>query len=183
MKPELLDGPRGRWTSIGAAMLCVLLVACAGPRSDEGSKPALAMEESPLGGEALTQRKQDLQRAYADVLAFQSTMSSLIDRRDTRALSSLDGFVAQYVDNHLDALLAPEWQSGHPEVMEVDANLRFAKADLMVKMRYPRRVQAVIDDIEKRYKDRSNLLVEYPAGEQNTIAEAMEILRSRKWNG
>jgi hypothetical protein len=182
-KHEIANGPRHRWTSIGAAMACALLVACAGPRAESEERPSLSVEESPLGGEALTQRKQDLRRAYGDVIAFQTTMSSLIDRRDTRALSSLDGFVGQYLDRHLDALLAPAWQSGHPEVMEVDANLRFAKADLLVKMRYPRRVQAVIDDIEKRYKDRANMLVEYPVGEQNTIAEAMVILRSRKWNG
>lgn len=174
---------RGRLAATGAALLCGLFVACAGPRSDYGDTPSLSIEEAPLGGEALGQRKQDLKRAYGDMIAFQTTMSSLIDRRDTRALSSLDEFVAAYMGRHLDALLAPEWQSGHPEVMEVDANLRFAKADLLVKMRYPRRVQSVIDDIERRYKDRSNMLVEYPVGEQNTIAEAMVILRSRKWNG
>lgn len=183
MKHDLENARIQRGTAIAAVMACALLVACAGPRSDAGERPSLSVEESPLGGEALTQRKQDLKRAYGDVIAFQTTMSSLIDRRDTRALSSLDGFVGQYLDRHLDALLAPAWQSGHPEVMEVDANLRFAKADLLVKMRYPRRVQAVIDDIEQRYKDRANMLVEYPVGEQNTIAEAMVILRARKWNG
>jgi len=175
---------RGAWGSIAvSAALGALLVACAGARPDYGSPVDLAVEEAPLGGEALAQRRQDLARAYGDLLAFQATMASLIDRRDSRGLSTLDEFVAAYVGRHLDALLAPEWPSGHPEVMEVDANLRFAKAELLVMMRYPRRVQDVIDDIERRYRGRGSMLVEYPAGEQNTVDEALRILRDRKWNG
>lgn len=175
-----------RWrvaTLAGAAALGTLLVACAGARPDFGTPMELAVEEAPLGGEALAQRRQDLNRAYGDLVAFQATMTSLIDRRDAGGLGTLDEFVAAYLGRHLDALLAPEWPSGHPEVMEVDANLRFAKAELLVLMRYPRRVQAVIDDIERRYAGRSSMLVEYPAGEQNTIEEALVILRDRKWNG
>ena len=159
------------------------LVGCAGARPDYGVQETLVVEEAPLGGEALAQRKQDLTRAHGDMVSFQSTMASLIDRRDSRGLATFDEFVAAYMGRHLEGLLVAEWQSGHPEIMEVDANLRFAQADLFVKMRYPRRVQRVIDDIERRYADRGNMLVEYPPGEQNTITEALEILRARKWNG
>jgi hypothetical protein len=167
-----------------AVVACATLLACAGgSRPDFGAPQPLAIEEAPLGGEALAQRRQDLIRAHGDLVALQTTMASLIDRRDTDGLVNLDDFVAAYFGRHLDALLVPEWPSGHPEVMEVDANLRFAKAELLVMMRYPRRVQAVIDDIERRYEGRGSMLVEYPTGEQNTIAEALVILRDRKWNG
>lgn len=169
--------------ALAAAASMALLLGCAGGRPDYGQPEVLMVEEAPLGGEALAQRRQDLTRAYGDVVAFQTTMASLIDRRDTRSLSAFDEFVAEYLGSHLDVLLVAEWQSGHPEVMEVDANLRFAKADLLTKMRYPRRVQRVIDDIERRYQDRANMLVEYPAGEQHTLAEALQILQSRKWDG
>jgi len=175
------DGARWRaWlvVAIGAA-----LAACAGGRPDYGSPEPLVVEEAPLGGEALAQRRQDLRRAWGDLVAMQATMASLIDRRDGHGLSTLDEFAAAYMGRHLDPLLAPDWPSGHPEVMEVDANLRFAKAELLVMMRYPQRVQSVIDDIERRYRDRTSMLVEYPVGEQNTIAEALATLRERKWNG
>ena len=45
-------------------------------------------EEGPLGGEALQQRKHDLDRAYRDMVHFQTTMQSLIDRHDSRSLAA-----------------------------------------------------------------------------------------------
>jgi hypothetical protein len=158
-------------------------LACGGVRPEYSGTSDLAIEESPLGGEALAARRQDLERAYGDMLAFQATMSNLIDRRDSRGLSSFDEFVATYMGRHLDPLLIPSWQSSHPELMAADANIRFVKADVLVQMRYPRRVQRVIDEIERRYAGRESMLVSYPVGEQTTLAEALEILKTRKWDG
>jgi hypothetical protein len=170
-----------------ALLLVVTLVAtaCAGVRSDyySSERTNLTVEEAPLGGEALAQRKQDLGRAWKDMLALHATMASLIDRRDGRGLSAFDDFVAAYMAQHLDPLLAGQWQSSHPEVMTVDANLRFIKADVLAQMRYPRRVQRVIDDVEQRYHGRENMLVDYPVGEQNSISDALTILKNRKWEG
>jgi hypothetical protein len=78
--------------------------------------------------------------------------------------------------------LIPEWQSSHPEVMALDANLRFMKAQLLSNMRYPRKVQESIDDIEGRFEGRESMLVEYPVGEQRALGEALEMLRDQKWN-
>jgi hypothetical protein len=66
--------------------------------------------------------------------------------------------------------------------MALDANLRFMKAQLLANMRYTRKVQDSIDDIEKRFEGRENMLVEYPVGEQRALGEALEILRDQKWN-
>ena len=66
--------------------------------------------------------------------------------------------------------------------MALDANLRFMKAQLLSNMRYPRKVQESIDDIEDRFEGRENMLVEYPVGEQRSLGEALDLLRDQKWN-
>lgn len=139
-------------------------------------------EEAPLGGEALARRRLDLDRAWRDLLHFQSTMQSLVDRGDSRSVALLDDFLAEYMGRHLDGLLRPAWQSTHPEVMALDANLRFMKAEILAQMRYTRRVQQAIDDIEARFQGRESMLVEYPVGEQRALGEAIELLRDRKWS-
>lgn len=139
-------------------------------------------EEAPLGGEALAQRRMDLDRAWRDLLHFDETMESLVDRRDSRSVALLDTFLGAYMGRHLDGLLRPAWQSSHPEVMALDVNLRFMKAELLAQMRYTRRVQEAIDDIEARYLGRESMLVEYPVGEQRPLGEALEMLRDRKWS-
>jgi hypothetical protein len=165
-------------------LLLAQLMGCAA-----GMDPALedalneaAEEEAPLGGEALARRRLDLTRAWRDLLHFDETMQSLVDRKDSRSVAILDGFLAQYMAEHLDPLLRPQWQSSHPEVMALDANLRFMKAQILADMRYPRRVQQSIDDIQIRFEGRETMLIEYPVGEQRSLGEALELLRNRKWN-
>lgn len=165
------------------AAIAICAAACSGARPMYEVSDDLVVEEAPLGGEALLQRRLDMERALGDMLAFQATMASLIDRRDSKGLSTFDEFVAKYMGRHLDPLLVSRWQSTHPEVQAIDINLRFVKADVLVQMRYPRRVQDSINDIQIRYQGRDDMLVEYPVGEQSTLAEAIAILKERKWDG
>ncbi len=139
-------------------------------------------EETPLGGEALARRRMDLDRAWRDLLHFEETMESLVDRKDSRSVALLDAFLDQYMGTHLAGLLRPSWQSSHPEVMALDANLRFMQAELLAQMRYTRRVQDAIDDIQTRFAGRESMLVEYPVGEQRPLGEALDLLRDRKWD-
>ncbi len=174
---------RSAW--LGPLLLAAQLVGCA-PGMDpafEEEFDAAVEEEAPLGGEALAQRRTDLDRAWRDLLHFDETMQSLVDRKDSRSVSLLDAFLSQYMGQHLDPLLRPRWQSAHPEVMALDANLRFMKAQILAGMRYPRRVQQAIDDIQRRFEGRESMLIEYPAGEQRPLGEALELLRDQKWNG
>ena len=113
----------------------------------------------------------------------QRTMQSLIDRNDGRALSELDRFVDRYMGVHLDPLLRAEWQSSHPELMARDASLRFLQAEVLIQMRYPRRVQIVREEIERRYQGQKDLLIEYPIGKQGTLEHSLEVLATRKWKG
>lgn len=167
---------------LAVAALAFAALACAGDGFDlelEGQK----VSETPLGGEALLQRKQDLDRAFNDMLHYHATLMSLIDRHDSRAITLFDDFLATYMGEHLDPMLRSRWQSRHAELAAIDASLRFAKAELLIQMRYPRRVQATIDDIEARFSGRESLLIEYPIGRQGTLGEGLELLKDRKWKG
>jgi hypothetical protein len=94
----------------------------------------------------------------------------------------LDNFLAQYMAEHLDPILRPGWQSTNPELMAIDANLRFMKARILADMRYPRKVQRAIADIELRFAGRESMLVEYPVGERRPLGEALVLLHEHKWN-
>jgi hypothetical protein len=161
--------------------LAVGSLACAGGEPIDMDETV--RNEAPLGGEALVQRKHDLDRAYRDLLHFHATLISLVDRNDSRSITQFDDFLAAYLGQYLDPLLRSEWQSRHAELAGVDASLRFAKAELLIQMRYPRRVQQTIDDIERRYNGRAALLIEYPIGRQGTLGDGLQILRDRKWKG
>ena len=166
-----------------AFLAIVPFLACAGSGDPDFAAMEVenAVEEAPLGGEALAQRRMDLDRAWRDLLHFEATMESMVDRRDSRSVALLDGFLDEYMGTHLAALLAPKWQSSHPEVMALDANLRFLQAELFAEMRYTRRVQESIEDIETRFMGRENMLVEFPVGEQRSLGDALQMLRDRKW--
>lgn len=174
---------RRRVIWLASFLLSGQLFGCAAgvDRAYEDAAMTAAEEEAPLGGEALARRRLDLTRALRDLLHFNETMESLVDRKDSRSVALLDGYLAQYMGQHLDPLLRPRWQSSHPEVMALDANLRFMKAQILAEMRYPRRVQQAIDDIEARFEGRESMLIEYPVGEQRSLGEALELLRDRKW--
>ncbi len=142
-----------------------------------------AEETNPLGGDALAQRKLSLTRAHRDLEHFQKTLASLRYRKDRSGTILFVNFLEAYMGTHLSPILANEWQSRHPELMGLDANLRFAQAELLGRMRDPRRVQRMIEDIERRFDGRGNMLIEYPYGQHHTLSEGLAVLRERKWRG
>jgi len=172
----------GARIAMGLALSGTVLLATAcgsmGGWQTASQAPALAATEAPLGGEALAQRKQDLERALRDLVALHATMETLVDRRGNGRVSTFDDFVTAYFDQHLDPLLEAEWQSSHPEVVATDANLRFIKVDLLLKMNSGSEAEAVIRDIERRYRGRDNMLIGYPVGEQSSVAKALSLLKN-----
>ena len=144
---------------------------------------AAAEANAPLGGAALLQRKHEMARAHQDLAHFITTLESLRHRRDRNGTLVFSRFVDAYMSLHLDPMLRGDWQSRHPELLGLDANLRVAKAQVFVELRDPRRVQAVLEDVEQRYQGHETMLVEFPVGGQSTLAEAIHELRRRKWRG
>jgi hypothetical protein len=173
---------------LGTTLLTLLLLAPAlagleGCASSPDMAEDAVVEEGPLGGAAMRQRKHDLDRTYRDMLHFHTTMQSLIDRHDSRSLASFERFVDIYMGTHLEPLLRSQWQSTSPELMARDASARFIQAELLIMMRYPRRVQQVRNEIERRYEGQSQLLIEYPIGKQGSLEKGLAILSERKWRG
>ena len=151
---------------------------------DEFAPDNTAAERSaPLGGEALVQMKSEMQRGLGDLIHFHSTLASLSERRDSTGFTHFAGFLDAYLGTHVDPLLAGEWQSRHPELMALDANLRLMKAELFILLRDTGRVQDTLEDLFARYQGRENMLVEYPDGKQGTLLEGLQKIQSGKWRG
>lgn len=168
-------------------LLALLAVGCAGdpdiPRDLLAAETAAREEHTPLGGDALDQRRRDMRRAKRDMVHFQVTLESLVARNDRNGQIQLSGFLDAYMGTHLEPLLRSEWQSRHPELAAVDATLRLVKAELLMHMRETRRMQRELDELSRRFEGRGDMLVEYPVGQQVTLEKAIEILRERKWRG
>jgi hypothetical protein len=169
------------------AALCIasalLLGACASdPRSDYPSETVLqARDEAVLGGEALSQRKLKLERANADMGNFLQTLLSMKARGTDESSALYRGFLDRYLATHLEPLLAAKWQSNHPELITYDANLRFIQSRLLTELAYKRWAKDVLTNLGERYKERGNMLVSYPTGEQSTLRDALSIAREDVW--
>jgi hypothetical protein len=167
-------------------LLAVALMACAGtgPLEDEFAPDRTAAEESvPLGGDALAEKKAEMQRSLRDLMHFHRTLSSLDGRRDRTGFSNFAEFLDSYLGTHVDPLLSGRWQSRHPEVMALDANLRLMKAEIFIVLRDTGRVQDTIEDLTARYEGRESMIVELPNGEQGTLQEGLQQLQDDKWRG
>lgn len=142
---------------------------------------AKAASETQLGGQALIHRKRELIRAQKDLAFFYETLTALRQRRDHGGYLMLASFMDAYFGVHLRPMLAPRWQSSHPETMALDVSLRLAEAEMYVQMRDPARAQDTLDEISKRFRGREGMLVELPTGGQGTLGEAMDSILERKW--
>ena len=172
--------------ALGALVGAALLGACASepyvPIDFASAAVPVAEESAPLSGAALAQRRIELARAYRDLEHFHDTLESLDARGDHKAEAQLQRFADGYLGLHVSPLLIHQWQSRHPELAGLDANLRFAHADVLMRMRDTSRAQHVIDDIATRYAGREQMLVEYPFGAQNPLGTALQALRTNKWS-
>jgi len=177
-----------RRSGIGALLLIAGLAALAsGCVTDERVADDWMAESSeneasaPLGGEALVQRKLELARSYRDLSHFLVTLDGLYRRGDRSSLVMFSEFCDYYVGKHVLPMLEGEWQSRHPEVAVLDANVRFAVAALWVKLGSTSGTDEMLDEIERRYAGRGEMLVGYPIGSQGTLSDA--VARLRKYGG
>ena len=151
---------------------------------DAALERGFAVEEtSPLGGDSLAYRKREMRRAHRDMVHFIATLESLRYRRDRSGAILFGNFIDAYMGTHLDPLLSGDRQSEHPELLGLDATLRLVQAEVFLQMRDPRRMQATVNEIRRRYEGREDMMVEYPVGQQSPLGEALEKLTHRKWRG
>ncbi len=140
-------------------------------------------ESVPIGGDALAQRKREMQRTYRDMLHFRATIAGFESKRRRNGWIQLSNLLNAYMERHLGPMLRPGWQSEHPELMALDANLRLIEAEVLILLRDTRRAQQVLREIHRRYEGRETMLVEYPVGSRGSLRSALELLSKRKWRG
>jgi len=166
--------------------LCAALVASA---AGCGSKTYLskdfaktektAEEAGPVGGPSLDQRRENMQRMYKDLVHFRTSLRDAQERGDRSTVNALGFFMESYMNMHLDPLLDGEWQSRHPELWGLDADLRLAKADVLIRMNDGSRAKKTLDELMSRYKGRDDMLVHYPLGSESPLGKAIKLLRER----
>ncbi len=166
---------------LALGLVALFATACAiDPRTSYVDEGDLSIHNiRPVGGEALAQRKTELLRSLRDMRSFRDTIESLKDRDDDLGVETFRHFMNRYMVTHLDPLLTPGWQSSHPELILVDANLRFIQAEVLIELGYSRWTNDSIKEITLRYEGRGNMLIDYPTGTQTTLREALVILHNR----
>jgi hypothetical protein len=163
-----------------AGVACFVLAACVSSANrpvDFGSTEKAAEETAPLGGASLDLRRENMARMYEDLMHFRTALDDAEQRGDRTTQVALHHFVDAYIGMHLDPMLAGEWQSRHPELWGVDADLRLAKAQVLARMRERARANAVLDEVGTRYAGREDMLVHYPPGNQSPLGKAVQLIR------
>ncbi len=164
-----------------ACVACASLAGCAIKTYkpiEFGSTEKPAEEASPLGGASLDQRRENMTRMYKDLVHFRTSLDDAEQRGDRTTAVALGYFVDAYIGMHLDPMLAGEWQSRHPELWGMDADLRLAKAEVLVHMHERGRANDVLDELGSRYAGREDMLVHYPIGSQSPLGKAVSLIRA-----
>lgn len=179
--------PRRSGILAGALLASLWLLASGCLVTDERLADELVIDttaseaSAPLGGEALSQRKRELAGTYRDLTHFHATLESLSHRGDRSGRVLFSEFLDIYIVKHVMPLLAGEWQSRHPEVAVLDVNVRLAVTDLWVQMNAGSAADRMLEEIERRYAGREEMLVAYPIGSKGTLGEGLDRLRNRDW--
>jgi hypothetical protein len=157
-----------------AALLALLGCAGSPPLSAGFERTPVALgEDAFLAGETLAQRKHLLERAHRDLKAFHANLASLQRHRHRAETAQLASFLRRYIDGPVSDALSDREEGFNPELTQLDANLLFAEADVLVDLEDRRRLSTLIDDIIERFDGMEGLLVEYPIGEENTLSDAL----------
>lgn len=132
-----------------------------------------------LTGEALEQRKREMQRASRDLAHFGATLASLrLHPQGSNA--RFEEFVLLFLDGHVQRLLMGAAASEGPSLTTLEAGMRFVAAEVLIEMGERRRALRAIDEIQRRFEGRASMLVEYPLGEQSTMLDALRALGERE---
>lgn len=170
-------------------LLILAVVLCGGSlagcvsdatRADAMVRNASTAEASaPLAGEALEQRKLELERTYRDLTHFNVTFDSLHRRNDREGKLLFSEFVDLQLTKQVLPMLEGEWQSRHPELSALDADVRLAVAELWMRMGATSASLRMLDEIDRRFEGRGEMLVSYPIGSQGTLRDGVAMLRER----
>lgn len=169
-------------TLLATLLVVPLLSGCAASSGgDTYTKQSRVSEsESHLAGAELAQRARRMERAHKDLVEFHTALVTLRRRDDRSGVESFRGFIEPYMTEHVDAQLSERSEAWNDDLVTLDANLLFAKAEIQRSLDDYWGLQSTIREIRSRYGDKNDLLVEYPFGERNTVARALSSLRKKR---
>jgi len=162
-----------------AALTLLVLAGCAGTTDpfEAFERTPVAIEgESFLDGETLAQRVKQMRRAQRDLRYFQASLESLRRHERGEEIAQLADFLRRYMDGPVAEVLSNRKESWSPQLTQLDANLLFTQAHLTVDLRDEARLTALIQAIETRFEGMDQLVVQYPIGHENTLADAFRHL-------
>lgn len=170
-----------RSTAIFWLALAGALAGCAAMDPVPLEQAELARTSKPLGGQTLAEKHAEMERTHDDLVRHLRTLDSMRLRGDQNGMVLFEAFIDEYMDDHVDPLLARDWTSSHPELAGLDASIRLVSIEILTKLRNPNRAQAMIDDMKLRYRGREDLMVEYPVGKRMPVSGALEHVEDRNW--
>ena len=63
----------------------------------------------------------------------------------------------------------------------LDAEMRLLEAELLMRLEHRSDAERVLDEVDRRFAHRSDLVVNYPVGKQSSLTEAVRIARAPRW--
>ena len=162
-----------------AGLLCLLVAVACAPALEKALDSADASPE-PVG-EALGQRRHELERVHSGLLALRDSVDVIRARPDPTNRELIADFTIAYLAMHVDPLLAPAWQSANPALETLDAETRLLEAELLMRLEHRSDAERVLDELGRRFAQRSAMTVSYPVGKQSTLSEALRIARAPRW--
>jgi succinate dehydrogenase flavin-adding protein (antitoxin of CptAB toxin-antitoxin module) len=162
--------------SIALVLAAVFAVSTGVGCATVGDEARLREEAIQHSEQRLFQRQRELERARGDLVHFQTTRRHMTDHYSRWGLRGYDRILARFVDERVDPLLANEWQSSHPELARLDADLRLLRVEAQIDMRSRWAARRSLRDIARRYKGQEQMLVSHRPGQRITLAEGLAIL-------
>jgi hypothetical protein len=141
----------------------------------------LTRSQKPLGGETLAEQHREMERTQADLVRHLRTLDSMLKRDDEDGVVLFKSFFTGYMKDHVDPLLSRGWTSDNPELGGLDASIRFVAIEILAKLDSPHRANAMIDDVKLRFRNRGDLMVDYPVGRRTNVNKALELVEEQYW--
>ncbi len=148
-----------------------------GGGSDPRALPEIIEPRVFLGGEALAQKKKRIRRVHADLVHLFEGYQRVERQLKSDDQRQLEGFIRPYIERQATPLIATGDQPWNPDLRLLEANLLFAAGALFGAIGDSEELAGVANTIEDRFVGYESLLVEYPIGETQTIANAVVDLR------
>lgn len=139
--------------------------------------PAIVEPRVHLGGEALAQKKERMRRVHDDLVHLYRGYEIVERQQKRQAQEQLQGFIQPFIEQHVSKLISEKGEPWNTDLRVLEANLLFAEGALFVVIDEQAALQQVIDTVDDRFGGHESLLIEFPIGETQTLANAIRDLR------